>query len=104
MTAKLAPVILSVLTEINYLDYEEEERYAEAEPMRRRSLEIKERSWRRIVPHLLAEALVTYAALLRKLNRDAGAEGVEACTRPIRAKYPKGNYRRQLPVMNRPGR
>jgi tetratricopeptide (TPR) repeat protein len=83
--------------------YESQHKYAEAEPLRRRSLEITERGWGKIVPHRLAEALETYADLLRKLGRDAEAEQVESRARPVRTKYPKGSCRRQFQISTRLG-
>jgi tetratricopeptide (TPR) repeat protein len=81
---------------------EDQQRYSEAEPLRRRSLEIMERGWGKIVPYRLADALETYAAVLRKLGRAGEAEHVESRARPIRAKYPKGSYRCQLQLSTRP--
>ncbi len=84
--------------------YEDQQRYAEAEPLRRRSLDILEMGLGKIVPHLLADALEAYADLLRKLGRDAEVEQVEARSRPIRAKHPKGSYRYHQQLTVRPGR
>jgi len=96
----------SVGTALDHLAecFEDQQSYAEAEPLRRRSLEITERGWGKIIPYRLAEALETYAALLRKLGRAGEAEDVESRARPIRAKYPKGSYSCQIRAFARPRR
>ena len=84
--------------------FEDQQKYAEAEPLRRRSLEIVERGWGKVIPHLLADALESYATLLRKLERSTEAEQAESRARPIRAVHPKGGCRCEVRVFTRPGR
>jgi len=75
--------------------YEDQEKYAEAEPLRRRSIEITEEVWAKITPWFLADALENYARLLRKLGREAEAEELATRAKPVRAKYPKETRRIQ---------
>jgi tetratricopeptide (TPR) repeat protein len=84
----------SVGAALNHLAecYDDQQRYAEAEPLRRRSLKITEAGWGKVSPPILATALETYATLLRKMGRETEAEAVEVRVRPIREKYPKASY------------
>ena len=57
--------------------YTAEGRYAEAEPLERKALEIFEHTLRSDYPYV-ADALQHYAALLRKMHRQAEADTLEA--------------------------
>jgi len=57
--------------------YTAEARYAEAEPLERKALEIFEHTLQSDHPYV-ADALQHYAALLRKMNRQAEADTLEA--------------------------
>ncbi len=66
--------------------YRAQGKYAQAEPLLRRALAIKEKA---LGPeHVqVATVLENYAALLHKLNRDAEADKMEARAQAIRAKH-----------------
>ena len=64
--------------------YEGQRKYAEAEQMLKRLLAIEKKT--DTAKHPLAHDLDWYAALLRKMHRDAEAEEVEARAKAIRAK------------------
>jgi tetratricopeptide (TPR) repeat protein len=49
--------------------YEDQQKYAEAEPLRKRSLDIKEKVWGGTLHPTVADTLETYAALLRQIVR-----------------------------------
>ncbi len=82
--------------------YEDQHKYAEAEPLRKRSLDIKEKVRGGTLHPTVADALETYAALLRHIGRGTEAADLEARARSIRAKYPKGSYQCQLRAFTRP--
>ncbi len=64
--------------------YEAEGKYAEAEPLLKRSLTIREKVLGPGAPEL-AQSLESYAALLRKTERGAEAEKLESRAKSIRA-------------------
>ncbi len=70
--------------------YREQGKYAEAEPLYKRSLAIKEKALGPEHPHV-ATGLENYAALLRKTNREAEAARLEARAKAIRAKHASEN-------------
>ena len=69
--------------------YRAQGKYAEAEPLYRRALAIKEKALGPEHPSV-ATVLANYAALLRKTNRDNEAAKLEACAKAIRAKHGQG--------------
>jgi tetratricopeptide (TPR) repeat protein len=82
--------------------YEDQQKFAEAEPLRKHSLEIKEKVRGGTLHTVVADALENYAALLRQIGRATEAEDLEARTRSIREKYPKVSYQCQLRASTRP--
>ena len=66
--------------------YHGQGRYAQAEPLLKRSLAISEKALGPDHPDV-ATSLENYAAQLRKMHRDAEAEKLEARAREIRAKH-----------------
>ena len=64
--------------------YQAQGRYAEAEPLYRRSLEIGEKALGPEHPNV-AQSLENYAALLRETGRTAEADKMEARAKAIRA-------------------
>ncbi len=81
-----------VATSLNNLAelYRVQGRYAEAEPLYRRSLAIREKALPPEHPHV-ADSLENYAALLRKTGRDIEAVKLEARAKAIRAKHAEQN-------------
>ena len=67
--------------------YHAQGKYAEAEPLHKRALAIREKA---LGPEHsdVATSLENYAALLRKMNRDAEASKMEARAKAIREKSP----------------
>ncbi len=65
-------------------------RYAEAEPLYRRSLEIREKALGPEHPNV-ATSLNIYAALLRATGRNAEADKMESRAKAIRGKRDKEN-------------
>ena len=70
--------------------YRAQGKYAEAEPLYKRSLAIREKTLGPEHPDV-AQGLENYAALLRKTNREAEAVGMEARAKVIRAKHAREN-------------
>ena len=70
--------------------YKTQGRYNEAEPFYKRSLAIREKALGPAHPNV-AKGLENYAALLRKMNRDAEAKNMEARAKVIRAKHAREN-------------
>ncbi len=64
--------------------------YAEAEPLYKRSLAIREKALGPEHPNVVT-TLEDYAALLRKMGRDDEAEKMEARAQAIRAKHGQQN-------------
>ena len=65
-------------------------KYVEAEPLLKRSLAIREKALGPEHPDV-AQALENYGDLLRKMDRDAEAEKMEARAQAIRAKHAQEN-------------
>jgi len=82
--------------------YEDQQKFAEAEPLRKRSLNIKEKARGGTLHTTVADALETYSALLRQIGRATEAADLEVRARSIRAKYPRVNYKCQLRASTRP--
>jgi tetratricopeptide (TPR) repeat protein len=70
--------------------YRVQGRHAEAEPLYRRALAIREKTLGPDHPDV-ATVLVNYAALLRETGRGAEAEKLEARAQAIRAKHGEEN-------------
>ncbi len=64
--------------------------YADAEPLYKRSLAIREKALGPEHPHV-AQSLENYAALLRKTGRSAEAAKMEAHAEAIRARHAEQN-------------
>ena len=88
METALGPEHPEVATSLNNLAalYKAQGRYAEAEPLYRRSLAIKEKALGPEHPSV-ATILANYAALLRETGRPKKAAKMEARAQAIRAKY-----------------
>jgi tetratricopeptide (TPR) repeat protein len=76
--------------------YEDQQKYAEAEPLRRRSLEIKERAWVGRYSSFLADSLAAHANALHKIDREQEAAEIDKRVEAIRLKYPQGSVRCSL--------
>jgi len=76
--------------------YEDQQKYAEAEPLRRRSLEIKERAWVGRYSSFLADSLAAHANALHKIDREQEAAEIDKRVQAIRLKYPQGSVRCSL--------
>ena len=66
--------------------YDNQGKYAQAEPLLQRALAIREKTLGADHPKV-AESLENYAALLRKMNREAEAERMDARAQVIRDKH-----------------
>jgi tetratricopeptide (TPR) repeat protein len=75
---------------------EDQQKYAEAEPLRRRSLEIKEPAWGERHARFLADPLAAHANALRKIGREHEADEINKRVEAIRLKYPQGSVRCSL--------
>jgi tetratricopeptide (TPR) repeat protein len=81
---------------------EYQEKYIEAEPLRRRSIEIKERAWGERRSWYTVDSLAAFANVLHKIGREQEAAEVDTRVEAIRAKYPQGSMRCTLRAMSRP--
>jgi tetratricopeptide (TPR) repeat protein len=81
---------------------EYQQKYAEAEPLRRRSLEIKERAWGERRSWYLVDSLAALANVLHKTDREQEAAEFDKRVEAILAKYPQGSVRGTLRAMSRP--
>jgi tetratricopeptide (TPR) repeat protein len=84
--------------------YEYQQKYAEAEPLRRRSLEINERAWGEEHSRAWVDSLAAYANVLHKIGRQDEAAGIDDRVESIRAKYPQGSVNCVLFGMSMPVR
>jgi tetratricopeptide (TPR) repeat protein len=73
--------------------YEDQQKYALAEPLRRRSLEVKERAWGERYPSFLADSLAAHANALHKIGREHEAAEMNKRVDAIRLRYPRGSLR-----------
>lgn len=73
--------------------YEDQQKYAEAEPLRRRSLEIKERAWGDRYSSLFVDFLAAHANVLHKIGREDEAVELDRRVEAIRSRYPQGSMR-----------
>jgi tetratricopeptide (TPR) repeat protein len=71
--------------------YEDQQKYPEAEPLRRRSLEIKERAWGERRTSLLADSLAAHANVLHKIGWEDEAVDLDKRVEAIRLRYPQGS-------------
>jgi len=90
MEKALGPEHPSVAVGLNNLAglYQDQGKYAEAEPLYQRALAIAELTLGPAHPNV-ATSLENYASLLRKTNRNAEADKLEERARAIRAKAPQ---------------
>ena len=70
--------------------YRAQDRYAEAEPLQKRALAIREKALGPDHPNV-AKSLENYAAVLRKTGRTTEAAKLEAQAKAIRAQHAKEN-------------
>ncbi len=82
--------------------YEDQQKYAEAEPLRRRSLEIKERAWGERYSPFLADSLAAHANTLHKIGREQEAVEIDHRVEALRLRYPQGSVRCFLRATVRP--
>jgi tetratricopeptide (TPR) repeat protein len=73
--------------------YLAQEKYAESEPVRRRSIEIKEQAWGEHNAWIWVDALVAHANALRKIGREHEATQLDERVEAIRTKYPNRSTR-----------
>ena len=82
--------------------YEAQEKYAESEPLRRRSFEIKQQAWGEGNGYLWVDSLAAYANALHKIGREQDAAKLDERLAAIRAKYPEGSVRSYVRVTSTP--
>jgi tetratricopeptide (TPR) repeat protein len=82
--------------------YEDQQKYVEAEPLRRRSLEIKERAWGGRNHSFLADSLAAHANILRKIGREREASEIDSRVAAIRIKYPPRSVQCRLGFIVKP--
>lgn len=82
--------------------YEDQQKYSEAEPLRRRSLEIKERAWGERYSSVLADSLAANANVLHKIGREHEAAEIDKRVEAMRERYPQGSMRCSLRLTVRP--
>jgi tetratricopeptide (TPR) repeat protein len=104
LKAKVSRLQIPISTALDRLAvvYEDQQKYAEAEPFRRRSIEIKERAWGERRSSYLVDALAAFANVLHKIGREQDAAEVDARIEAIRAKHPEGSMRCTVRSMSRP--
>src|SRR5688572_27245828 len=81
--------------------YEAQEKYVESEPLRRRSLEIKQQAWGEN-SWTWVDSLAAHANALHKIGREDEATKLDERVEAIRAKYPEGSVRSRLHFSSRP--
>ena len=79
-----------------------QEKYAEAEPLRRRSFEIKEQAWGETLAWIWVDSLAAYANALHKIGREPEAAKLDKRVEAIRANYPQGSVRPHIRFMSMP--
>ena len=82
--------------------YEDQQKYPESEPLRRRSLEIKERAWGERHSSSLVDSLTAHANALRKIGREREASQIDKRVEAIRLRYPHGSVQCSLRATVRP--
>ena len=73
--------------------YEAQEKYAEAEPVRRRSIEIKQQAWGEHNDWIWVDALVAHANSLHKIGREDEATQLDERVEAIRTQQPQRRTR-----------
>jgi tetratricopeptide (TPR) repeat protein len=81
---------------------EEQQKYVEAEPLRRRSLEIKERNWGERHPSFLADSLAAHAKVLHKIGQEREAAEIDKRVEALRLRYPHGAVRGSIRATVKP--
>jgi tetratricopeptide (TPR) repeat protein len=81
--------------------YESQNKYAESEPLRRRSLEIKQQAWSE-TGYIWVDSLAAHANALHKIGREEEAAKLDEHVEAIRAKYPEGSVRSFITVTSTP--
>ena len=81
---------------------ERQEKYAEAEPLRRRSLEIKQEAWSETYGWIWVDSLAAYSNALHKIGREQEAAELDQRVASIRAKHPPGSVRSFIRVGSTP--
>lgn len=104
LEAKISRLHIPISTALDRLAvvYEDQQKYAGAEPFRRRSIEIKEQAWGETRSWYLVDSLAAFANVLHKIGREQEAAEVDTRVEAIRAKYPQGSMRCTLRAMSRP--
>jgi len=82
--------------------YEAQEKFAESEPLRRRSLEIKQQAWGEENGWIWVDSMAVLADALHKIGRDQEAAKFDERVKVFRAKYPPGSVRSRLTFSSRP--
>lgn len=82
--------------------YESQDKFAESEPLRRRSVEIKEQAWREANGWIWVDSLTAHANALHKIGREHEAAKLDERVEAIRAKFPPGSFRTSLRFTSRP--
>jgi tetratricopeptide (TPR) repeat protein len=73
--------------------YESQDKYAESEPLRRRSIEIKQQAWGEENAWIWVDELVAHANALHKIGREDEATQLDERVEAIRTKYPHRSTR-----------
>jgi tetratricopeptide (TPR) repeat protein len=81
---------------------ERQEKYLEAEPLRRRSLEIKQDLWGETYGWIWVDSLAAHANALHKIGREQEAAELDRRVEAIRAKHPPGSVRSFIRLESRP--
>jgi tetratricopeptide (TPR) repeat protein len=82
--------------------YERQDKYAESEPLRRRSLDIKQQAWGERNSWTWVDSLAAHANALHKIGREYEAAKLDERVEAIRAKYPEGSKRSFVRLTSRP--
>jgi len=82
--------------------YEAQENYAEAEPLRKRSLEIKQQAYGERNAWIWVDSLAAHANALHKIGREDEAVQLDEQVEAIRAKFPEGSVRTSVRLTSRP--
>jgi tetratricopeptide (TPR) repeat protein len=82
--------------------YERQDKYAESEPLRRRSFEIKQQAWGETNGWVWVDSLAAHANALHKIGREHEAAKLNERVEAIRAKYPEGSKRSFVRLTSRP--
>ena len=83
---------------------EEQQKYVEADSLRRRSVEIKERAWGEGQPSRLGDSLAAHANVLHKIGREFEAAEIDRRVEAIRLRYPQRSVSCSLRIAMRPAK